>query len=1288
MQRQFTSGSRQAPDPFDQFLEEHNFYRKHTARDASCLFRVISEQMYDTQLHHLAIREKCVTYMRKHRKHFDYHVDRDFDEYLDDMSKPKTYGTLLELQAASYMFERNVFLFQPFNLGNYFSEYRSNFVEVFRVFYTPERHFDSVFTSDYIQEAAICQSICYEILYKDLFKLPDVSFAVEQMLHGPTFENMDYRTETNEEGYSTRLHLSDGRSFELDLPHNTNCILENYKLCHFHYINFPRYSDDLQRELKNANNCEEYDKNSLIIQRTAESFLPNKYVSCVRQLLQEGITPFPYKVAKALDPNMYRNIEFDSWNEMRKELKLQNWYNGDANFKVGAKCHVKLRKSEQDLYTCHIQEIAVDKGQCIVFVEQLGEKRLVPYENLTPLPPDQFKPWTVPYRLQRHMQKYSSVRFTRQYNYRFKFNTTTEHHHHHEFACGSAMDNDSCSNDYIDDDLKKSARQQHNQHCTTAASYFKLKQYTHLEDFRTHVEYCTMPLTVAHAGREVDAAKSGNQQRGISDSNENSRTPSRSSTTVGTQRNNMEAVQNKALPNSGPNNVDDNLVAPQAFAVPHFMEAYDVDHYNPNAALYMPEMQSFYPMYPYSTAAGIPEDYYGYCGFDGGLPPGAAFMPAVNNGFYYLCNNTLAPPGNYINSTNPYFPPPPPAQSLGIGPMVATANTPNASYYTQTPLTSAATSTQSVQSLAPPSNTQPSSNNTPSRLPQRSVTNTPTNTPLSGRINYDAKKSLKANGIDLPNDVATLRFFYNMGLDYYHKQKNNENETPSNEDTTNKLSNDLQNIKLDENANQVSSTKSDANNNDPLNVNQNEMAASNETNSSTTQSNKHSNTGVNSSTGGGGGNKNNNNNNNNNQRRYSSRYFSGKERQMSQRNNNNNTNQNSQNSNHHQHQQQQQQQHHNQNHSSQRNQGNYNNNANKYSQNNYNSSSNTTNTSRNTQQHHLQTLQQHQQQQQPQHLNPHHAASSEQSRQISPTCGFDEAAIRVNSVDSRNSQTPTTNNSNTNTMITYANNSEQINEGLTAGGIGNAGQMSIAMQSTAGGVYIPIPMTGGPPPPAPYGIFAPHPTAAAGAHPANGMGMHPNYMTGPPPQIITHCGLPPPVAAQQHANLSGGMNTAAGSDNMENVCNTEMATNNAAGLIGMPPPGMQIQCPNYPPPMPFYYSANSANSMGGNGVAGAPMPNAANGVHLVSPFSHQVPPSTPSNQTAFASPHPSMATTGQGYYCLQPPPPLPPQQQVTPQLMQPQPSPMSANTRTPNTNSLSHDINTGPRNDLIQQNND
>lgn len=38
----------------------------------------------------------------------------------------------------------------------------------------------------------------------------------------------------------------------------------------------------------------------------------------VKDLLNYGITPFPYKVAKSLDPNIYRNVEYDTWNEQRK----------------------------------------------------------------------------------------------------------------------------------------------------------------------------------------------------------------------------------------------------------------------------------------------------------------------------------------------------------------------------------------------------------------------------------------------------------------------------------------------------------------------------------------------------------------------------------------------------------------------------------------------------------------------------------------------------------------------------------------------------------------------------------------------------------------------------------------------------------------------------------------------------------------------------------------------------------------------------------------------------------
>lgn len=495
-------------------------------------------------------------------------------------------------------------------------------------------------------------------------------------------------------------------------------------------------------------------------------------------------------------------------------------------FQVGAKCHVKLRKSEQDLYTCHIQEIAVDKGQCTVFIEQLGEKRLVPYENLTPLPPDQFKPWTMPYRFQRQMHKFSSVRFTRQYNYRFKFNATTEHHHqfHHQF-CGSGVDNDSCSNsDYINEDDPK--RNYHNAHhhghqcaaAAAAASYYKLKQYTHLENFRTQtVEFCTMPLTVEHngttgTGDDTTKFNNGQQQRsgsgaGAGDSNENSRTSTRTNNNSsiagssggihntlladGLGGGSVKAGETTPVPFNG--NEDHMVMTAPAmgFAVQHGDGVYELEHYNAGGttAVYVPELQSFYPMYPYPPGSVLPEEYYGYCGYDAGMAPPPAFMSTVNsiNGYYYVCGNGPAPTGNYMSSaaSNQYISAP---QHIGVPTAVPHQNVP---VYAQAPPSYAALNNGAASINCPaiqisaslPVNSQNAAQqHTPSPRINRAAGNqNMSNTPLSGRINYDARKSYKANGVDLPTDTATLRFFYNLGLDYYRQKQQTKSSNENNE---------------------------------------------------------------------------------------------------------------------------------------------------------------------------------------------------------------------------------------------------------------------------------------------------------------------------------------------------------------------------------------------------------------------------------------------------------------------------------------------------------------------------
>lgn len=44
-------------------------------------------------------------------------------------------------------------------------------------------------------------------------------------------------------------------------------------------------------------------------------FLKEDYIA--RQQIRPG-PPFPYKVVKALDPVIYRNVEYDTWLESKK----------------------------------------------------------------------------------------------------------------------------------------------------------------------------------------------------------------------------------------------------------------------------------------------------------------------------------------------------------------------------------------------------------------------------------------------------------------------------------------------------------------------------------------------------------------------------------------------------------------------------------------------------------------------------------------------------------------------------------------------------------------------------------------------------------------------------------------------------------------------------------------------------------------------------------------------------------------------------------------------------------
>jgi hypothetical protein len=103
--RPFATGSKPGPDAVDHYLEEKGFYRKHVARDASSLFRVVSEQVFDIQNYHEKIRQDVAGFMEARAKEYSNEVDKNFYNYINLLRRNRTHGTLLELRVLAKMYK-------------------------------------------------------------------------------------------------------------------------------------------------------------------------------------------------------------------------------------------------------------------------------------------------------------------------------------------------------------------------------------------------------------------------------------------------------------------------------------------------------------------------------------------------------------------------------------------------------------------------------------------------------------------------------------------------------------------------------------------------------------------------------------------------------------------------------------------------------------------------------------------------------------------------------------------------------------------------------------------------------------------------------------------------------------------------------------------------------------------------------------------------------------------------------------------------------------------------------
>ncbi|XP_044739224.1 protein ovarian tumor locus-like isoform X2 [Chrysoperla carnea] len=344
----------------DQFLEKLGYYRKCIARDETCLFRIVAEQLYNTQTMHLRVREEVLQFMIEHRHILSGFIPEPYDDYLDRLRKHLVVCGDIEISIVSLLYGRDVLVFEPKD-GKFINATARDLKEKFLLCRTTDDHYDGVFRLESIETAAFCQSMMYELLYERVFDVKDTDIIVDLMLHSDG-ENSVIETNNNSSGESGERLLA------------VKSILNSRGL---------QYDDNVSESLRN--------------------------------IVDEGLAPFSFKVAKALDPTIYRNIEFDSWNEMRKEIRYNQWYKGGEDLTEGVRCMVRLSMdnddNEEDKFMCYIQKLSSDSKHgeyegdkpCVVYIEELAKICTVRRDQLEPLP--HATAWPLPLKTYKHLYK-------------------------------------------------------------------------------------------------------------------------------------------------------------------------------------------------------------------------------------------------------------------------------------------------------------------------------------------------------------------------------------------------------------------------------------------------------------------------------------------------------------------------------------------------------------------------------------------------------------------------------------------------------------------------------------------------------------------------------------------------------------------------------------------------------------------------------------------------------------------------------------------------------------------
>ncbi|CAI8027436.1 OTU domain-containing protein 4 [Geodia barretti] len=180
----------------DKFLGSKNLCRKAIAKDGSCLFRAVAEQVLLSQSYHHHVRLQCADYISRHRDDFKEFLTVKLDEYLRRLRIGQLWGGEVELVVFSKMYRRSIVVYnQQVNQvqeqifltpeDEAAGRRTEELIDPIYLAYTDGNHYDSVYLRKSKGNLAFCQSVVYSLLYEKVFE-ETLSQATKQRLRNIT----------------------------------------------------------------------------------------------------------------------------------------------------------------------------------------------------------------------------------------------------------------------------------------------------------------------------------------------------------------------------------------------------------------------------------------------------------------------------------------------------------------------------------------------------------------------------------------------------------------------------------------------------------------------------------------------------------------------------------------------------------------------------------------------------------------------------------------------------------------------------------------------------------------------------------------------------------------------------------------------------------------------------------------------------------------------------------------------------------------------------------------------